>query len=98
MKSTDGMMMDAKGNIYLDDFCANAIAKITPDGNVKRIAQSPDTDGFNGELDQPGEPCIWNGQIVISCFDFVTDDYNVNNAHELPATMIYLDLEEATAF
>jgi sugar lactone lactonase YvrE len=98
MKSTDGMMMDAKGNIYLADFCANAIAKITPDGNVKRIAQSPDTDGFNGELDQPGEPCIWNGQIVISCFDFVTDDYNVNNAHELPATMSYLDLEEATAF
>ncbi|MDD5076017.1 MAG: hypothetical protein PHS18_02910 [Sphaerochaetaceae bacterium] len=98
MKSTDGMMMDDKGNIYLADFCANAIAKITPDGKVKRIAQSPDTNGFNGELDQPGEPCIWNGQIVISCFDFVTDDNSINTAHELPATMSVLDLKEAAEY
>jgi hypothetical protein len=26
------------------------------DGKLTRIAQSPDTDGLHGELDQPGEP------------------------------------------
>ena len=94
LKSTDGMKMDEKGNLYIADFCANAIARVSPDNVVTRIAQSPDTDGFNGELDQPGEPCIWNGLLVISCFDLVTDDYNINTAHELPATLSYLTLEE----
>lgn len=92
LKSTDGMIMDEKGNLYIADFCANAIAMVSPDGSVKRIAQSPDTDGLHGELDQPGEPCIWNGRIVISCFDLVTDSYNVNTAHEMPATMSEIDL------
>lgn len=97
LKSTDGMIMDELGNLYIADFSANAIGRVSPDGTVKRIAQSPDTDGFNGELDQPGEPCIWNGKLVVTCFDLVTDDYNVNTAHELPATMCYLPMEEAQA-
>lgn len=67
---------------------------VSPDGTVKRIAQSPDTDGFNGEIDQPGEPCIWNGKLVVSCFDLVVDDFNVNTAHELPATLCYLPMSE----
>ena len=60
---------------------------------TRRIAQSPDCDGFNGELDQPGEPIIWNGKIVATCFDLVTDETKVNTAHEMPATMAELDLE-----
>jgi hypothetical protein len=88
------MKMDEKGNLYIADFCANAIARVSPEGVVSRIAQSPDTDGFNGELDQPGEPCIWNGMLVISCFDLVTDDYNINTKHELPATLSYLPLDK----
>ncbi|NBK20930.1 MAG: phage head-tail adapter protein [Spirochaetia bacterium] len=94
LKSTDGMKMDEKGNLYIADFCANAIARVSPSGVVERIAQSPDTDGFNGELDQPGEPCIWNNMLVVSCFDLVTDDYNINTAHELPATLAYLPLDK----
>ncbi|WP_295764238.1 SMP-30/gluconolactonase/LRE family protein [uncultured Oscillibacter sp.] len=93
LKSTDGMSLDRYGNIYVADFSANAIAKITPDGTVTRIASSPDTDGFNGELDQPGEPCVWGDKIIISCFDLVTDDDKVNTAHEMPATMAMLDVE-----
>ena len=94
LKSTDGMKMDDKGNLYIADFSANAIARVSASGIVERIAQSPDSDGFNGELDQPGEPCIWNNMLVISCFDLVTDDYNMNTKHELPATISYLSLEE----
>ncbi|HHU48215.1 MAG: SMP-30/gluconolactonase/LRE family protein [Caldicoprobacterales bacterium] len=92
LQSTDGMIMDNRGNLYIADFSANAIAAVTPDGKVQRIAQSPDTDGFNGELDQPGEPIIWNGKLVVSCFDLVTGPDKVNTAHELPATMSELEL------
>ena len=44
--TTDGMTIDPYGNIYVADFSANAIARITPDGRVTRMACSPDTDGF----------------------------------------------------
>ena len=91
LQSTDGMIMDDGGNLFIADFCANAIAKVTPDGRVSRIAQSPDTDGFHGELDQPGEPIIWKGRLVVACFDLVTGPGNVNTAHELPATLSELD-------
>ncbi|MCI9327751.1 MAG: phage head-tail adapter protein [Lachnospiraceae bacterium] len=93
LESTDGMIFDENGNLYIADFCANAIARVSPDGKVTRIAQSPDTDGLNGELDQPGEPIIWDGKIIVSCFDLVTGPGKVNTAHEMPATMSELDLE-----
>ena len=91
--STDGMVMDADGNLYIADFCANAIVKVSPDGKtVQRIAQSPDSDGLGGELDQPGEPILWNGKLVVSCFDTVTNDIVVNTAHEQPATLAEIEL------
>jgi sugar lactone lactonase YvrE len=93
LQTTDGMIFDKNGNLYIADFSANAIAMVTPDGKVKRIAQSPDSDGFKGELDQPGEPCVWEDKIVISCFDLVTGPDKVNTGHEMPATMAMLGLE-----
>jgi sugar lactone lactonase YvrE len=92
LKSTDGMIIDGEGNLFIADFCANAVAKVTPGGRVSRIAQSPDSDGLRGELDQPGEPIIWQGRLVLSCFDLVTGPQQVNTRHELPATMSELDL------
>ena len=92
LKSTDGMIIDGEGNLYIADFCANAVARVAPSGKVTRIAQSPDSDGLHGELDQPGEPVIWKGKLILSCFDLVTDAQQVNTAHELPATMSELDL------
>ena len=94
--STDGMIMDEEtGNLYIADFNHNAIVKVDKDHRVSIVACSPDTDGLHGELDQPGEPIIWNGMIVASCFDLVTDETKVNTAHEMPATMAYLDLAPA---
>lgn len=92
LKSTDGMFMTEDGNLYIADFSDNAVACVTPDGTVRRIAQSPDCDGLDGGLDQPGEPIFWNGRLVLSCFDLVTDETKVNTAHELPATMSELIL------
>ncbi len=93
LESTDGMVMDDDGNLYIADFCANAIAKVHPNGKVERLSQSPDSDGLGGELDQPGEPIIWNGLLVASCFDLVTGPGKVNTAHEMPATMACMELE-----
>lgn len=90
--STDGMIMDENGNLYVADFCANAIVKVTPDGKCKRLAQSPDSNGFNGELDEPGEPIVWNGKLIVSCFDTVTNDIVINTEHELPATLAQIEL------
>ena len=92
LESTDGMVMDRDGNLYIADFCANAIAKVTPDGTVSRLCQNGDTDGLNGELDEPGEPILWNGRLVVSCFDTVTNDLVINTAHELPATLAEIEL------
>lgn len=92
LQSTDGMIFDEAGNLYIADFSANAIAKVTPDGKVERIAQSPDCTGVDGGLDQPGEPIIWDGKIIASCFDLVTGPDKVNLKHEMPATLVELDL------
>jgi sugar lactone lactonase YvrE len=94
LETTDGMCIDDKGNIYVADFSPNAVAMVTTDGNVYRIAKSSDNNGLKGELDQPGEPFIWNGKLILSCFDMVTDEGKVNTAHQAPATLAYLDLYE----
>ena len=94
LQSTDGMVIDPDRNLYIADFSANAIARVTPDGAVSRIAQSPDSDGLNGELDQPGEPIIWQNKLIISCFDLVTGPDKVNTGHELPATLAFINLED----
>ena len=91
--TTDGMTIDPAGNIYVADFSANAIGRVSPEGKITRVAQSPDCTGFEGGLDEPGEPCFWNGKIIVSCFDLVVDDQKVNTAHEMPATMSMLDPE-----
>lgn len=92
LKSTDGMIMDESGNLYIADFCSNAIVKVLPDGNITVLCQNGDTDGLGGELDQPGEPIIWGGKLIVSCFDTVVGDQVVNTKHELPATLAQITL------
>ena len=92
LESTDGMIMDEDGNLYIADFCKNAIVKILPDGTVTKLCENGDTDGLHGELDQPGEPIIWNGRLIVSCFDTVTHEGVINTAHEMPATLAQIKL------
>lgn len=94
LKSTDGIAIDDNGNLYVADFSVNAIAKVSPEGKITRIAQSPDCDGSDGGLDQPGEPIVWNGMLIVSCFDAVTDPGKVNTAHDKPYTLSRLDIEK----
>ena len=44
-------------------------------------------------LDQPGEPIVWNGQVIVSCFDLVTGPDKVNTKHDKPFTLAKLSLE-----
>ena len=92
MRTTDGICIDDNDNIYVADFSENAVTMVDPSGKVTRIAQSPDSDGGNGELDQPGEPIVWNGMIVVSCFDCVTGPGKVNTKHDKPYTLAKLKL------
>lgn len=93
LESTDGMIFDENGSLYIADFNANSIGMMTPDGTIRRIAQSPDSDGLHGELNQPGEPIVWDGRIIASCFDLVTGPGKVNTGHSMPATLAQLELE-----
>lgn len=94
LRTTDGMCIDSKGNIWVADFSANAVARVDKNGKIQRIAQSPDGDGSDGGLDQPGEPIEWNGQMIVSCFDMVTGPDKVNTKHDKPYTLVKLALEE----
>ncbi len=93
MRTTDGICIDENDNIYVADFSENAVAKVTPDAKVERIAQSPDCDGSKGGLDQPGEPIVWNGKLIVTCFDKVTGPDKVNSGHDKPYTISVINLE-----
>ena len=93
LRTTDGMCMDPKGNIIVADFSENAVAIIDKNGKITRIAQSPDCDGSDGCLDQPGEPIVWNNMIIVSCFDIVTGPDKVNTKHDKPYTLAKLRVE-----
>lgn len=92
LRTTDGMCMDDDGNIWVADFSENAVARIDKNGRIQRVAKSPDCDGSCGGLDQPGEPIVWNGQVIISCFDIVTGPDKVNTGHDKPYTLAKLKL------
>jgi sugar lactone lactonase YvrE len=91
MRTTDGICIDAQDNVYVADFSNNAVCQVDPQGRITVLAQSPDGDGSDGGLDQPGEPILWDGKLVLTCFDMVTGPDKVNTKHDRPATLSYLD-------
>jgi sugar lactone lactonase YvrE len=90
MRTTDGICIDEQDNIYVADFSNNAICRVTTQGRITVLAQSPDGDGSDGGLDQPGEPILWDGKLVVSCFDMVTGKDKVNTKHDAVATLAWL--------
>lgn len=87
MRTTDGICVDSRDNIYVADFSNNAIAKVTPEGKISVIRRDPDGNGLNGGLNQPGEPIIWHGHLVISNFDAVVSPDKVNTKTDFPCTL-----------
>ena len=92
MRTTDGICIDENDNIYVADFSNNAVCRVDRQGKITVLAQSPDCDGSQGGLDQPGEPILWNGKLVVSCFDIVTGPDKVNTSHDKPFTLAWIDV------
>ena len=97
LRTTDGICIDESDRIFVADFSENAVAMVLPDGSIRRLAKSLDGDGADGGLDQPGEPILWNGRLVLSCFDCVTGPDKVNTKHDLPSTLTSLRLPAGAA-
>lgn len=87
--ATDGICIDAQDSVFVADFSNNAVCKVDPQGRITVLAQSPDGDGSDGGLDQPGEPILWDGKLVVSCFDMVRGPDKVNTKHDKPYTLSY---------
>jgi len=94
MKSVDGLCVDGQDNLYVADFSNNAICLVSPDGKVSVLAKSPDCDGSDGGLDQPGEPVVRGSELVVSNFDMVTGPDKVNSRHDSPYTLSVISLED----
>ncbi|MFH1266291.1 MAG: phage head-tail adapter protein, partial [Planctomycetota bacterium] len=94
MKSVDGICVDSHDNLYVADFSSNAVCLVSPEGKVSVLAKSPDCDGARGGLDQPGEPLVRGGELVVSNFDMVTGPDKVNTQHDAPYTLSVISLND----
>ena len=89
----DGICFDAKANrIIMTDSALNAIhtwdiAK----GAFGEMWKNGDTDGADGLLDQPCEPIIWNGKLVIVNFDMAFPGLT-NTENDKVHTLSVIDL------
>lgn len=88
----DGIDIDNEGNLYVAGFLLNQIVKVDTNGNAEVIAQNGDTDGANGELDQPSEVLVYKDKLIISNFDLMGGKGIINTKHSAPYTLSYLDL------
>lgn len=94
MKSIDGICIDRQDNVYVADFSNNAICLVSPDGKVRVLAKSPDCDGSQGGLDQPGEPMLRGKELIVSNFDMVTGPDKLNSGHDYPYTLSVIKLDD----
>lgn len=90
----DGMVLDKKGNLFVAGFSQNEIWKIDANRKTKVIAKYPDNNGENGELDQPVDLVIYDGKLIISNFDLMTDSDMMNRSHGKPYTLCYIKLDK----
>jgi DNA-binding beta-propeller fold protein YncE len=70
MTCADGIFFDSVSkNIYATDSQKNAIRVIDPSGTVSTLWENDNSDGTGGLLDQPAEPTIRGGDLIIANFD-----------------------------
>ncbi len=92
LRTTDGICVDAGDNLYVADFSNNSIDKITSDGKITVLAHNDDNDGQTGGLNEPGEPIVWGGRLIVSNFDAVSGPDKVHTQHHSPATLSVIEL------
>ncbi len=95
MKCCDGMDFDPETEtIYVADSIANAIHAVSLDGKVRVLAQSGDTDGMDGGMDQPCEPMLRGREVIVSNMDWPIVPDAINQKYNKPATLSVIELEE----
>jgi hypothetical protein len=70
----------------------NAIQMIYPDGTVETIAMNGDTDGAEGEIDQPCEAIFRGDEVIISNMDWPFEGV-VNTTWDKPYTLSVVNLK-----
>ncbi|AWB65889.1 hypothetical protein C2869_05285 [Saccharobesus litoralis] len=83
----DGINIDEQGNLYLAGFLQNEIYKVDTQGKATLLAQYPDNNGANGEIDQPADLIVYKNKLIISNFDLMKGKGIVNSGHGKPYTV-----------
>jgi sugar lactone lactonase YvrE len=93
MKSADGLFFDAQTDqILVADSKANAIHLVSLDGKVRILAQSGDTDGLDGGMDQPCEPLLRGREVIVSNMDWPVPGC-INQKYDTPCTLSVIKLD-----
>lgn len=90
--SCDGLSVDRKnGDVYIADFLGNAVHRVNlATGKVTTIAKNGNTDGADGSLDRPSEPCVRDGKVYVSNIDLPL----AGNTYDKPHTMSVIKVAE----
>lgn len=91
----DGIFYDAgTGLIYLTDSMKNAVWTLDPKAEeLALLWENGDTDGADGLLDQPCEPIVRDGKLILVMFDWCTPEWGLTNSgHDDKDTLSVIDL------
>lgn len=90
----DGIQWDKNTNaLYTTDLFANAVYRITMQGELELLAKNGDTDGANGELDGPGEVIVRGNRAIVNNFDAAFGvPTMVNTKPDAPVTLSWIRL------
>jgi quinol monooxygenase YgiN/sugar lactone lactonase YvrE len=99
MESADGIIWNSfDKKLYTAGFSENALYSIDPDGKIKVLHKNGDTNGENGELDQPAEVVLRGNELIIINMDLGEySSTDVNTKPDEPYTISVLNLKEPTA-
>ena len=90
MLCCDGLSIDRKsGDVYIADFLGNAIHRVDlKTGKVTTIARNPNTDGADGSLDRPSEPCVRGSKVYVANIDLPL----AGNTYDKPHTLSVIEV------
>ncbi len=89
----DGIAFDQHDNLYLAGFGQNQIFKIDNKQTLTKLADYPDNDGSNGQIDQPADLIVYNNKLIISNFDLMKGKGIRNTKHSKPYTLSSINLD-----
>ena len=65
---------------------------VSPDGSVQTLAQNAESDGSDGQLDQPNEVLIRGNELIVANMDFPVPG-GVNKKFDKPYTISVIKLD-----